>query len=195
MKIKLLLLTMLSSTISPLCSADAYLHVNGGVDFLEHNLSENNYSLVNLKAGLGYTYKSRVGFEIGVNESSGSTWVGEGQCFIGETERTCELTQSISRFMLIGTFVYNFHIVHQQIFVKIGVSKVKSSFTSSFKSLSGQRELVDEKNTDYPTYFSYGVVFNKHHRIGGVLSSTYGSPEIGKFKYVGLEYGFLITLW
>jgi len=191
MNIIRLFLFIFISTVFEHSWAERYVHINGGIDYVKHSTSIKNYTLMNLSAGLGYSFKSRIGFEIGVSAKSKSRYVSEPNCN-SLTRRTCTTNESISRFMINSSIVYNFLVLGQSFYTTYGLSVIDSSYISSRKGLTRTKELVNESNRNYSGIFSLGMVITKNHRIGVNLSSTYGSTKIGKFKYFGFAYGYLI---
>jgi hypothetical protein len=178
--------------------AQVYFHVGGGLDYVTHDKSDNNYPMLNIKGGVGYKLSENIGFELDITGASKSKYEGTGTCNTQiNTQITCTKSEEVSRQISVISVVYNRDIASSQYFIKGGLGFVRSAFNSV---LSGDSVpdfvIADASDTSSVVVISGGFIKNDKHRFSGIASTGYGNTKTGDFGYLGLEYNYLInTKW
>lgn len=190
------LLFLVTILVSPVTFAQFYFHIGGGLDYLKHDKSTNNYPVLNLKGGAGYKVNDKFGIELDITAESNSSYKGEGTCTTTiSTVVPCTKKEEVTRQMVIGSAIYTEIIGNREYFVKGGLGLVSSSFKSFFESTQAATSyLADEKDKSIAALVNIGTIMNKKHRVGGIVSSTYGNSNVGKFIFFGIEYNYLINM-
>ena len=178
--------------------AGVYFHVGGGLDYVKHDKSGNNYPMLNIKGGVGYELSPNFGVELDLTGVSTSKFDGTGTCTTTiNAQVTCTKFEEISRQMSIGSLVYSNKFGSTDYFVKGGFGSASSSFVSALNG-DGVSEviLIDESDKSFVAVVSAGIVRSDKHRFSGIVSTKYGNSRTGNFGYFGFEYSYLIsTKW
>lgn len=174
--------------------AEVYYHIGGGLDNVKHDKSDANYTLVGLKGGIGFKMSDSYDFEFDITPKLSTKNSGSGTCFTTiNTTVACTKDQEISRLMTVGSIVYNTEINTTKAFIKAGVGLVQSSFRSVYTSPQANSLVEnDESDSDTVAVLSAGIIRNERHRMGLIVSSSYGNSTIGSFQFMGFEYNYLI---
>lgn len=176
--------------------ADKYIHLGGGLDIVKHGKSSKNYLMLNLKGGVGYKFTEKYAVELDITGSSGSKYDNDGICTttIG-TRVSCTKSEEITRQMIVGSVIYTKEVKGSDIFFKAGFGLVRSSFRSAYDSTAAASLVIaDEKDKAIAGVVSAGIIKSQRHRMGVILSTEYGSSNIGDFSFFGFEYNYLMPL-
>ncbi len=177
--------------------AESYFHVGGGFDNMVHNKSEKSYLMFNLKGGMGYKFNANLAVELDVTAKSMSRFGGDGICKTSiDSEVNCTIDEEISRLMGVGSLIYLHNLPDNiQFFSKIGLAVINNDYQKKANAPQlGSAVFVDENSIDLAGVLSIGFIENEHHRLGVIVSTKYGSSDIGEFLFLGVEYSFLIPI-